>query len=40
MDFMDADLEDIMSTTSDEDIPDLEDISDHLDSSQLEVWFA
>ena len=40
MDLMDADLKDIMSTTSDEDIPDLEDISDHPDSSQLEAWFA
>ena len=40
MDLMDADLEDIMSTTSAEDILDLEDISDYLDSGQLEAWFA
>ena len=40
MDFMDADLEDIMSTTSDKDIPNLEDISALPDSSQLETWFA
>ena len=40
MDLSDADLKDIMTTTSDEDIPDLEDISDHLDISQLEAWFA
>ena len=40
MDLINADFEDIMSTTSDEDILDFEDISDDPDSSQLEVWFA
>ena len=37
MDFMDVDVKDIMSTTSNEDIQDFEDISDCLDSSQLEA---
>ena len=40
MDLINADFEDIISTTSDEDILDFEDISDDPDSSQLEVWFA
>ena len=35
-----VDMEDIMTTTSDEDISDLEDISGHPDSSQLEACFA
>ena len=39
MDLSDRDLEDVMTTSSDKAIPDLEDISDHLDGSQLEVWF-
>ena len=40
MDLMDADLEDIMSTTSAENNMDLEDISAYPDSSQLKAWFA
>ena len=44
MDFSDisSDLPDIMMTTGDGDIPDLEDISDseHLDNIQYGVWFA
>ena len=44
MDFSDisSDLPDIMTTTSDDDIPDLEDILDsaHLDNIQHGVWFA
>ena len=40
MDLMDTDLEDIMSTTSTEDIPYIEDISDCPDHSQLKAWFA
>ena len=43
IDFSDisSDLPDIM-TTSDEDIPDLVDISDseHLDNTQHRLWFA
>ena len=35
-----ADLEDIITMTSDEDIPDLEYISNCLDDSQNEHWFA
>ena len=35
-----ADFEAIMSTTSNDDIPDLEDISDSPDSSQPKAWFA
>ena len=35
-----SDLCDIMTTTSDKDILDPEDISDCLDSSQHEAWFA
>ena len=36
------DLPDIMMTTGDDDIPDIEDISDsaHLDNIQDSVWFA
>ena len=40
MDLMDTDPEDIMSTTSEEDILDLEDVSDYPDHSQLKAWFA
>ena len=40
MDLMNTDVEDIMSTTSAKDIPDLEVISDHPDHSQLKAWFA
>ena len=40
MDLMDADLKDIISTASAEDILDLEDISDCPDHSQLKAWFA
>ena len=40
MDLMDTDLEDIMSTTSAKDIPELEDISEHPDHSQAKPWFA
>ena len=44
MDFSDipSDLPDIMMTTSDNDIPDLEDIlnSEHLNNIQHRVWFA
>ena len=40
MDLSDADLKDIITTTSDEDIPDLKNISDHWDIGQLEAWFA
>ena len=40
MDLLDTDLKDIMSTTSAEDILDLEDISDYPDHSQLKAWFA
>ena len=44
MDFSDisSDLPDIMRTTSDDDIPDLEDISNsaHLDNIQHRVWIA
>ena len=40
MNLMDTDLEDIMSTTSAEDILDLEDISDHPNHSLLKAWFA
>ena len=44
MDFGDisSDVPDIMTTTSDDDIPDLEDILDsaHLDNIQHRVWFA
>ena len=35
-----ADHEDIITMTSDEDIPDLEDISENLDESQNEYWFT
>ena len=35
-----ADLEDIITMTSDKDILDLEDISDYLDDSQNKHWFA
>ena len=35
-----SDLHDVMTTTNDEDIPDLKDISDCLDSSQHKMWFA
>ena len=44
MDFSDisSDLPDVMMTTSDDDIPDLVDISDSkcLDNIQHGVWFA
>ena len=44
MDFIDisSDLPDIMVTTSDADIPDLDDISDseHLNNIQHRVWFV
>ena len=40
IDLIEADLEDIMSTTGAEDIPDLEDISDYPNSIQLEARFA
>ena len=40
MDLRNRDHEDIMSTISAEDIPDLEDISNHSDHSQLKAWFA
>ena len=42
MDFSDisSDLPDIMMTTSDDDIPNLVYISEHLDNIQHDIWFA
>ena len=41
MDFSDisSDFPDIMTTTSDNDIPDLVDISECLDNMQHDTWF-
>ena len=35
-----SDLPDVMMTTSEDDIPDLVDISECLDNIQYKVWFA
>ena len=42
MDFSDisSDFPDIIMTTSNEEIPDLKDISECLDNMQCEAWFA